>query len=446
LKKLFAILLGVMFIMSFAASAFAIHAEIPSETQAVVAAGSIQLTLSGELRTRGWYRKNITSDALPLETGSAAWYDERVRLAVDAKVAPGIEGLVQLESGNDSTDNYTTWGHFDQKMDPLSVLQAWIVYSGSGLLGFPSGVKVGHMPLALGQMEFFDHTKFGDDAIIFFMLPTKELEIDLLAIKFAGDGNPFTIPAGYYNFNSGFSIDASGSRLANTDDLDGYVGIITYKLDDKNTLGANYTYLNQSQLGFSHQNLGLSASGAIGAVGFKAAVDMQFGKVEAVSQKFRGYAFMAGVNLGMEPANLRASLGYGTGDDDASDGKDKQFETYLGADQHYTLIYDYQVVTAAGRTNAGLSNTTYYNLGIDYGVMKDMTGSLDGYILRATKENPSLGSFSKSAGWEVDAKVAYQLAKNLTYQIDAGYFKAGKLYGEHKESVTLLRHMLTLSF
>jgi hypothetical protein len=417
LKKLFAILLGVMFIMSFAASAFAIHAEIPSETQAVVAAGSIQLTLSGELRTRGWYRKNITSDALPLETGSAAWYDERVRLAVDAKVAPGIEGLVQLESGNDSTDNYTTWGHFDQKMDPLSVLQAWI-----------------------------DHTKFGDDAIIFFMLPTKELEIDLLAIKFAGDGNPFTIPAGYYNFNSGFSIDASGSRLANTDDLDGYVGIITYKLDDKNTLGANYTYLNQSQLGFSHQNLGLSASGAIGAVGFKAAVDMQFGKVEAVSQKFRGYAFMAGVNLGMEPANLRASLGYGTGDDDASDGKDKQFETYLGADQHYTLIYDYQVVTAAGRTNAGLSNTTYYNLGIDYGVMKDMTGSLDGYILRATKENPSLGSFSKSAGWEVDAKVAYQLAKNLTYQIDAGYFKAGKLYGEHKESVTLLRHMLTLSF
>jgi hypothetical protein len=225
------------------------------------------------------------------------------------------------------------------------------------------------------------------------------------------------------------------------------VGIITYKLDDKNTLGANYTYLNQSQLGFSHQNLGLTAGGAIGAVGFKAAFDMQFGKVEAVNQKFRGYAFMAGVNLGMDPATLRASLGYGTGDDDANDGKDKQFETYLGADQHYTLIYDYQVITAAGRTNSGLSNTTYYNLGVDYGLMKDLSGSLDGYILRATKENTAIGgSDSKSAGWEVDAKVAYQLAKNLKYQIDAGYFKAGKLYGDHKESVTLLRHMLTLSF
>ena len=94
-----------MFILSFAVSAFAIHAEIPSETQAVVAAGSIQIMLSGELRTRGWYRKNITGDAYPLETGSAAWYDERVRLSVDAKVAPGIEGLVQLESGNDSSDN-----------------------------------------------------------------------------------------------------------------------------------------------------------------------------------------------------------------------------------------------------------------------------------------------------------------------------------------------------
>src|SRR5512135_316502 len=59
LKKFLAIILGAIFVLSFAASAFAIHAEIPSETQAVVAKGATQITIDGELRVRGWYEKNI---------------------------------------------------------------------------------------------------------------------------------------------------------------------------------------------------------------------------------------------------------------------------------------------------------------------------------------------------------------------------------------------------
>jgi hypothetical protein len=59
LKKYLALMLGVLFVLSFAASAFAIHAEIPSETQAVVAKGGTQITLGGELRTRGWWKDNM---------------------------------------------------------------------------------------------------------------------------------------------------------------------------------------------------------------------------------------------------------------------------------------------------------------------------------------------------------------------------------------------------
>jgi hypothetical protein len=297
------------------------------------------------------------------------------------------------------------------------------------------------MPLALGQMEFFDHTKFGDDAIVFFMLPTKELEIDLLTIKFAGDGQTSNIPTfGITNY--------AGSKYSNTDDLDGYVGIITFKLDDKNTIGANYTYLGLSNLQFSHQNLGLSANGLIGPVGFKAAVDMQFGKVgDGLNQKFRGHAILVGANMMLDPLNLRASVGYGSGDNDPNDGKDKQFETYLDYVQHYTLIYDYQVKTAANRTSSGLSNTTYYNIGLDVTPMKDLTASADLYILRASEVNTAIaGSDSKNAGWEVDAKAVYKLAKNLNYQVDAGFLKAGQLYGNNKQNATVLRHMITLSF
>ena len=434
--------------MSFAGSAFAIHAEIPSETQAVVAAGGTQITLSGELRTRGWYFKNIgpvsgnTNVRKPVASASEAYYDQRVRLGLDAKVTPNVEGYVQLESGTGQSDIYT-WGNFDQKPSTLSILQSWIMYSGGGLFGFPSGVKIGHMPLALGQMQFFDHTKFGDDAIVFFMLPTKELEIDLLTIKFAGEGNSTNIPT----FPIAPLNPLVGSKFSNTDDLDGYVGILTYKVDDKITVGANYTYLNQSDFRFSHQDLGLTANGMIGPVGFKAELDMQFGKVGALNQKFRGYGILVGANMMVDPLNLRASIGYGSGDNDPNDGKDKQFETYLGSVQHYTLAYEYQVVTAAGRVNSGLSNTTYYNLGIDVTPMKDLTASADLYILRASEVNTAIaGSDSKNAGWEVDAKAVYKLAKNLNYQVDAGFLKAGQLYGNNKQNATVLRNMITLGF
>jgi len=452
LKKYLAIILGALFVLSFAASAFAIHAEIPSETQAVVAAGTTQINLSGELRVRGWYGKNIANvgnssegfNGIPAEKNSAAWYDERVRLSVDAKISPNIEGMVQLESGTNEQDNYT-WGNFNSKPAQLSILQAWMLYSGSGLFGFPAGLKVGHMPLALGQKEFFDHTKFGDDAIVAFLLPSKELEIDLLTIKFAGDGANSNV----YTFQP-LTLNYTGNKYDNTSDLDGYVGIITYKMDPKTSVGLNYTYLNLPDLGFSHQNLGFTANGEFSGLGVKAAADFQFGKVFSgtpTETKFRGYAFMAGLNYMVDPLNLRASFAYGSGDNDANDGKDKQFETYLGNDQHYTLVYEYNVVSTAGRINSGISNTTYYNVGLDVTPVKDVTASLDGYIIRATK---AADGVSKNAGWEVDGKIVYNIAKNLNYQIDAGYFKAGNFYADtysvDKKGATVLRHMLTLSF
>ena len=414
MKKYLAIILGALFVLSFAANAFAIHAEVPSETQAVVATGATQITLGGELRTRGWYQDNITGAKLPLDSSSHAWYDERIRLHVDAQVSPNVQGFLQLESG--STSDVYTWGNFNAKPTSLSVLQAWILYKGSGLFGFPSGLKIGHMPLALGEKQFFDHTKFGDDAIVFFMDPTKELHVGLLTIKFG-----------------------EGDKLDNTDDLDGYVALAVYKLDAKNTLGVNYTYLNLPDGEFSHQDLGLHANGNVSGLGYKAEVDFQFGKAGHDS-KFKGYGIMAGLNYMIDPLNLRAGFAMGSGPGTSDDVKN--FVTYLGADQHYTLVYEYQVASAAGATATGINNTTYYNLGADFSATKDIKASLDAYLLRATK-NPG---GSKKLGWEVDAKVGYNVAKNLAYEVNLGYFDADDFYGDDAKGATVLMHKLTLNF
>jgi hypothetical protein len=418
LKKFSAIILGVLFVMSIAASAFAIHAEIPSETQAVVAAGTTQLSLGGELRVRGWYRENIGAGSLPVDGNSQAWYDQRVRLSLDAKVAPNVQGFVQLESNSGTADTWK-WGNFNAKPTDLHILQAWMLHSGSGLLGFPAGIKVGHMPLALGHMEFFDHTKFGDDAIVFFMDPTKELHVGLLTVKFS----------------------EGVTHLDNTDDLDGYVALATYKLNAQNTVGVNYTYLNQSDTEFSHQNLGVHAGGSMMGFGYKAAADIQFGDLGDAN--FKGWAAMLGLSYKLDPVGLRASVAYGSGDDDAADDDIDTFITYLGADQHYTFIYEYLVASTAGATATGLSNTTYVNVGVDFKPLKDLSASIDGYWLMASEDN---AAGEDEAGWEIDGKVVYQVAKNLKYQLDLGYFDAGDFYGDDAEGVTAVRQTLTLSF
>ena len=139
---------------------------------------------------------------------------------------------------------------------------------------------------------------------------------------------------------------------------------------------------------------------------------------------------------------LEDSFAYGSGPKAGSSNVD-MFVPYVSDVQNYTLIYEYNINTTAGAKATGLANTTYYNLGVDFTPVKDIKASLDGYLIRASKANSASGS--KDAGWEVDGKVVYNVAKNLAYQVDAGYFKAGDFYTNNK-AVTVIRNMLTLNF
>jgi hypothetical protein len=460
-KKLLSVVLASLMVLGLAATAFAIHAEIPAETQAVVSAANIQITLGGELRTRGWWRSNLAG-GLGQDTNDAAWWDERVRLSLDAVVAPGVEGFVQLETtSGDAGDKYV-WGH-GQTPPPgsngvggtnakpngsIDVLQAWIVYSGQGLFGFNSGLKIGHMPLKLAYGQFFDNTQYGDDALVLFMSPVKGLEIAALTFK-----------------------GSEGSIADNTDDLDAYVGLMTYKWDERNTVGINYTYLNSSDLDLKMQNLSLHADGGFGAFGYKIAGDIQFGSIfDNPDADFGGYAISGYANYDFNsmnvPINLRGSIVYGSGDGDAGDSDLDEFLPFVGNIQNYSFIYEYQHRTTAGANGgfnspapadghaAGVANTTYVNLGLDWNATKDLMFAADVYGFWASKtgffEDVTGHDVSSNAGWEIDAKMKYKLAKNLTYQIDAGYFKPGGFYEDaydvDTKGVTALRHTLTLSF
>ena len=227
--------------------------------------------------------------------------------------------------------------------------------------------------------------------------------------------------------------------------------------------GLNYTHVNNSDGDLSLQNLGLHANGDIAGLKYAAEVDYQFG--DGDDKDFGGYGILAKVGYQFDPVNVRLSVARGSGDNDATDDKNKEFQTLVGNDNqgatarqtHYTQIYERTLQTAAaynllGNTRTtGIANTTYFNLGADVTPVKELGISLDGYLLRATKTKAFGDDVSKNIGWEIDSKISYKLAKNLNYFIEAGLFKAGDFYEDAKgltdqKTVKQAVHGLSLTF
>lgn len=484
MRKYFALALGVLFILSFTATALAIHIpEMPAEETLVTAKGAIDLTLGGRILVRGWDFNGVdltggtinfsegsipfSATYLPVKNGhqtidgedvefnseAASLLTTNAYLTIDAKIANNLEAYMELETSDNrlGTSGLYKWGTLDQKpVADLFFRQLWIQYTGSGLLGVPSGIKIGHTPLTLGEKLFLNHERFGDDAIIVFVNPTKDLHLAALTAKLY-----------------------EGAWQNNTDDID-YYGILgVYKLDKDNTIGANYSYIASSNLDLKFQNLGLHANGLIaGALTYAAELDTQFGHVfdkdspvVGMDQlKFKGWAFMAKAGYKIDPVNLRAGFAIGSGDNDENDNDITEFQATVGNDNisplarfvHYTQIYERTVRTSAreqllGGTvrSTGIANTTYYNLGADMMATKDINLSLDGFILRATKSWPNVEG-SKSIGSELDFKGSYKIARNLTYFVEAGAFWPGNFYGDtfgiDDENVTQLIHGINLTF
>lgn len=449
MKKYLSIILAAIMVLGFSASAFAIHASIPAETTAVGSAKDVQINIGGEIRIRGWYQDNVTNAAgtanattgFPYSGNSQARYDQRVRLAVDVKAGANLSGKIHLETGSigaadgNSTD-VTVWGFLPsaeggRKQANLdTVVEAWIAYTGSGLFGVPAGIKVGHMPVIIGAGQFFDHRRYGDDAILFVLEPTKGLELNLLTAKLR-----------------------EGAVTDNTDDRDLYSLMGVYKIDKDNTIGANYSYINESDIEMSLQNAGIFARGKMMGLGYRATIDMQFGDLTP-TVKARGFGATLGLNYKLDPVTLRGSFAYGSGDSNPADNKDKTFKTFIANVINYTVVYDYRVNTAAGGLGTGIANTTYYNLGVDYSPIKDLNLALDLFILRASKSIAATGYGSdKEIGTEVDFKATYKVAKNLTYFVNSGILFAGDFYKaaatgptSDPKNAIVFHHGLTLSF
>ncbi len=211
MKKYLAIILGVFFVFAFAATALA-----------------ADVTLTGEITHWNWWRDNMSTGATissntPIATSNQAFSLTRVRLGADIKVSDNVKGMIEMETTGGPEEDVYTWANqtpngINKKHDAMDLRQAWILYTGSGLLGVPAGIKIGHQPLILGLGKFLNNTRYGDDAILLFADPNKQLHVGLLTFK---------------HTERSFTVVGANA------DTDVYAALMTNKIADKTNFGIN---------------------------------------------------------------------------------------------------------------------------------------------------------------------------------------------------------------
>ncbi len=456
MKKTIIVLLSVMALLVFTASAFALHEVTGTEYAPgmVKAMGPTNIELGGSIRTRGEINKN-TSDFFDDGEDNKQAYDTRIRLGVKAMVSNNTMGMLELETGSGDTDLWT-WGNFNSKPTDMHVRQGFIAHAGSGLLGVKSGVKVGHVLLALGNNLFFDHTKFGDDAIILWTTVGGG-ELSYINIKFG-------------EFNTTQNDDLDGHVLAYGTSLDGVnlSADLTYIRDHFKGSVGEFPILGEpiglSYEGWSLYNLGLRADTAFSGVKVKGDVEIQSGKVKDVCVsptacalfnddfKFRGYAFMLGAEANVGPAAVRLNGAFGSGDKTDTDDKFEGFVNFLSDQQYFTYVYEYKAFTPMGTKHTGISNTWYINLGASANATPDLKVSADAYYLQLAKKLSDEKDFdSKDVGFEIDGKAEYKIDTNLVYYVEGGILFPGDAYKnisypEDPDNAWGVRHGIMLTF
>ena len=412
-------------------------------------AAMAEVTVSGSVDIRSRSLNNLTDRSD--KTGDRDNYTQtRVRLNLDGK-HDNVKGRISFEN------DWETWGTERNTVNNIAIpvgaptgvearpgqssatnkfgiREGWLDFTipGAG----PAHVKVGHQFLQLGNGWFFRSNKYGSDAWVV-GLPGKN------TIAFV-------------------DVKAAESTTTQNDDIDAYVLLDNYKIDDTKTVGVFFTRATDRRgllLGGTEANLdniGLWFSGKLGPMNLQAEFDVQMGKAKGAGatggdSKFKGNQIVVQGNMPISTASVNFTLARGTGDEFGSTSDDtKSYVNLLDSDPHYTVVYEYLVRTACGFINTGFCNTTALNLGGGMDVAKWLNVSLDLWWLQATeKVSDNRGGTTDELGTEIDLTLKFKLYDQLTWNWQIARLMPGKAYQlatEDADSMDAIQGILSYKF
>ena len=438
MKKALVVLLGVLMAVMFAAESYA------------------ATEVGGTIDVRGRLREN-NNDLNSSRSGNYTVWQEKINLWVDAKIAEGLKGYIELQTGNGASKGWFNWGvnrgdnASNQMMfenEAFGTAQFRYAYIDFMVPGTPVGMKIGHMPVIVGHSIWADTKIWGSDGLMIYAVPIKELMIALGTIK---------------------GLETATNGIFSDVDMYGLHVLFTFM--PKNTIGLNVNYLNRSgkgdisggaaaQYDMAFYNIMVTADGALDfGLGYKFEADLQAGALYDYANAATtdisgsGYALLLGVDFKIaDIAKVGMDLAYGSGDKcDTFGAADYSACTDWGKtnvgyvnfnDYGYTMIYEDIVGqkraagilgttgglphTTSRGTDFGLYNTMYAKLGAGATPIKDMSVGLNFFYLLAVQEN--IKKQKNDIGYEFDLTFKYKIYKNLAWSFMAGYFIPGGHY------------------
>ncbi len=427
MMKKIVMLLAVAAMTCFSTSAFAVHVG-----EGKVAGNLADITVGGSIDIR-------SRDFRDLDRNKNVWdgevdTQERVRLDVNVK-AGDVQGKVTIENDWDtlgrfeSVQSASTVTTGSSKASRLGLREAWMLFP---VPGTPVMVKGGHMLLQLGNGWWFRSMKYGSDAWVAFT------DID-------------PVHVGLVN------VKVSEGNTALSDDIDAYVIFAAVKASDTMKFGADVTYANDRRNGLAFggastketqaYNIGLNADIKAGPVGLMAEADVQTGKAKGNDAKFKGNQVVVQGNVAMDPVTINFTAAYGSGKK-ATDKDIKQMVTFLDADPHYTFLYEYKIAGPCG-IHTGFCNTTAISAGAMFAATTSLSLGADVWFMQASAKVADVtattpGKTTSELGTEVDVKINWKLADNLTWNWTLGYLDPGKGLG--KDASTGAQGVLSMKF
>jgi hypothetical protein len=410
---------------------------------AISSVAMAEVTVSGsvDIRSLMWNNNTDFSD----KTGDrSVTTQQRYRINIDAK-NDNVKGRITFENDweqwgtetNSVTAGYPLSGlktgvesrpGQSSATNKFGIREGWIDFTIPGAT--PAHVKVGHQFLQLGNGWFFRSMKYGSDAWLV-GLPGKNT-VAFVDVKVA-----------------------EGITTQN-DDVDAYVLLDNFKIDDTKTVGAYWAHVVDRRNNVfgglfgagavgtdaALENIGLWFNGKLGPMNLQAEIDLQSGKAKGLGAvpdtKFKGNQIIVQGNMPVSAAAFNFTVARGTGDSVTSTSPDmKMYLPVLDSDPHYTVVYEYFAPTACSTTGSartglrstGFCNTTALNIGGSFNATKWMNVSLDLWMLKATEKlNDQRGGTTDELGNEIDLVFKFKLYDQLTWNWQIARLMAGKAY------------------
>ncbi|MCK9420157.1 MAG: hypothetical protein M0R70_12335 [Nitrospirae bacterium] len=410
---------------------------------------AVDVTVGGsvDIRSRNFRDLDLNKNAGDGQVDT----QERVRLDVNVK-AGDVKGKITIENDWDTlgrfetvqgtttvatgATNTTTGAVSTGKASRLGVREAWMLFR---VPNMPFAIKGGHMFLQLGNGWWFRSNKYGSDAWVAIS------ELDKLHLAL-------------------FDVKVSEGVTSRSDDIDAYGIVATLQATETMKFGVDLTMANDRKngLGFGGastketqaQNLGLNFNGKAGPVDLKAEIDVQMGKAKGNDAKFKGNQIVVQGGVQLEPVTINFTVARGSGAK-TTDTDYKEMITFLDADPHYTLLYEYKIGNPSCASpsnptglNTGFCNTTALSGGAMFAATKNLSIGGDLWILQATEKvadvTSTTGGTTNELGMEVDVKINWKLYDNLTWNWTLGYLDPGKGLG--KDPATGAQGVLSMKF